>query len=383
MKKRAGWRLGHSLWVISSVFVLSPFFCAADEVTAAFLEDKAIQWCEGFRSFRGEYVRRVELVASSEPTLPPGRIRYTWSEGNRWMQIADEPEPGQVSTDVLYRGKGSYRLDRPVPNTEREVRGEVFINLSGWRLAMFNMMLPDEFILAPHRSTPPISLSEVLRSGENYAIQRDGTWILSCWEGENPPDRRRGCDVDIAFDADFRVRQIFLRRRFNMASPMEMRTKMAEVLKEYDPFDVHITHAEYVYDQFSEINGFMFPHQVLCLTYNLADTQFVALTRTTWDKGLNEHARNCLAVFAQQPPLSCIQYFDLISAEVNVPVSDEEFQLRVEPGTIVSDARDNSFKQLSYWDYLLWQPWFWFTMLGAMAAMLLAVGYASWRYWMR
>lgn len=346
-------------------------------VTAEQLRDLVVNWSESFRSFRGRYTLRQTNYTDPDAPFTEQVVEYRFQGANRWIRITGWPEADTVFTEASYEGRAARRVDRPSA-TQHGIRGELTVNqIDGWQWDNVELMRPDVILSRPYANVP---ISDELASGTNYAIRRNGQWVLAHWIKNDI-----GSNVDIYFYPDGSIDKMEWLFRFGYKSPDAMTEAVPELVADAGgPFELRVVQRSVSYANYVDVGGFRFPVYVSNLAYNVGGSELGREIKQAFGSGAissKEYVARFFQCGKETPESTRFDFeLDLGTAEVNVPLRSRDFKIDYGAHALVHDADTGELFLVPTWSETLLRA----RVLVPCAVLLLAVACGTWLwYWRR
>ena len=346
-------------------------------VTPEQLQELVVNWSDAFKSFRGRYTLKQTNYTDSDAPYTEEVIEYRFQDDNRWIRMTGWPDSESVFTEAIYEGRSTRRVDRPSAN-QHGIHGEVTINqIDGWQWENVELMRPDVLFKRPYAN---VAIGDELASGTNYAIRRNGQWVLAHWVKNDI-----GSNVDIYFYPDGSIDKMEWLFRFGYRSPEAMMEAVPELVAEAgSPFELRVVQRAISYSNYVDLNGFRFPVYVRNLAYNVGGSEVGRQIKEAFAGGAIS-SQEYVARFYQcgretQESTRFDFELDLVSAEVNVQLSASDFKIDYGAHALVHDADSGELFLVPTWSETILRG----RVLVPCAVLLLAVICCAWLwYWRR
>lgn len=346
-------------------------------VTPEQLRELVVNWSDAFKSFRGRYTLKQTNYTDTDVPFTEQAIEYRFQDDNRWIRISGWPDSESVFTEALFEGQSARRVDRPSAN-QHGIHGEVTVSeRNDWQWDNIELMRPDVLFKRPYAN---VSIGDELASGTNYAIRRNGQWVLAHWIKNDI-----GSNVDIYFYPDGSIDKMEWLFRFGYKSPDAMMEAVPELVADAgSPFELRVVQRAISYSNYVDINGFRFPVYVSNLAYNVGGSEVGRQIKEAFAGGAIS-SQDYVARFFQcgkETPVSTRFDFelDLATAEVNVSLAASDFKVDYGAHALVHNADTGEMLLVPTWSETLLRA----RVLVPCAILVLVLACCGWLwYWRR
>lgn len=336
------------------------------------LEQWVETWSKSLKSFDGRYTYTVHRYFDDEAPFSQHDIRYKSQDDNLWFTTDGLFGEGTKHTEAIFNGKCSYRLDRTI-ETDPPIDGEMVINRDGgWRWPMHFMSL-DFLYTRPYALT---RLDEILTHGHNYAVVRDGQYVLSHWANDDIDS-----SVEIYFYPDRTVSKMEWGPKFGLETPHQTEDHLPSLVAEVgSAFDIRIPGTTIEYLNYVDFDDTRFPVEVRETDYSIYDLPSNAEAKQQAGTGEIEWHEYFLRIFRDKEkiPIVTERTMELNVAETtfNALLPDEAFKIDFGANAMVYDTQTTDLYRVpAWWEFVL-TPLFW----GLTIPFLVIAGAGIW-YW--
>ena len=284
------------------------------------IKSALIGWSMSLKTFSGRY--HLAYPSEDVPGEKHVEITMRWDGVNAYSEMRsgspDKPDTeihtfhqGVLDTYVSQEGRPGYGV----------TNGQGYAGLP-WPWGVY--ITPEE-IFGRHHA---YSLADVLGSGESRLLERHGERILS------HDNRTLGRSVDIFVDEQNRVKRFEWVRRPLSHSQDELRD-----LWPGDLFDVRIPKSTLELSNYTEIEGIPFPLDVFKTWWRLDESQ-AEQVNLMYEAGQIDQEELIVRLHTTPVHEFTHQTFSLDEARLNLPLSDEDFEIDWPSGAEVHDKEE-------------------------------------------
>ncbi|MBI1318868.1 MAG: hypothetical protein GC168_07950 [Candidatus Hydrogenedens sp.] len=337
------------------VYALDSSVARADsdvDVSAEAMVGWVNEWVDGFASFDGRVNYEIHRYKQGQEPYESYAFDYRFRGDDVWFGTYDLfGEGDQYHQEGILRGRCAYRLDRRLEG--EDIDGEVVINVSdGWRWPT-DFAFPGFLYRRPYASK---DLKTLLSEGRNFAIRRNGQYVLSHWAVDDIDS-----SVDIYFNENRLVTRMEWVSRWGIESPTRFESDYAKNIGEFgDVYSMWLPRMTIEYLNYIDFSGVEIATEYRSLGFSLQDEPRIAeAQRQLAANEIDFSDYIALSMKAKESiPITTERYLrmDVASAVVNSPLADDAFKIRYGAKAMVYDSATSEFYRVKTWSELLLLP---------------------------